>query len=515
MKSHWRKPLILISLLLLASLPAAANAMSPLKTLEEQVKRAETLMDEGQYNDALTAFRAITEEKDFEDLEPTVKVRVYNRMGNIYMAYNDFDSSAPLFEHALEYAIDDPVWRLRVNANLMVSYNFNGNESGARRVIEELAKIEVPASEKHNQLYYTQLGHGYYEKHFGSPAKSVAWFRSALKTSRLPDMNRRNILNPISELFEYYDNRQMPDSAMPYLLEFSTLAEEFHSTQMISQSQRGLLHNYILTGDTAGARAAYYRYFAIMDSIYAPDKFVSLNTKFHRHRTAQLGEEIQDLELRISRQNMFFVIIGVVAVAFLIFWWSRRKTWAYRKELYRRNREIVTLQQEVEKVEAAVPHPAVDESPVAGAVNDAEETLDETGDTANDEARNLALMGRIRATLKEPAVYCDADFSLQGLSKLLNTNVKYLSQAINAVEGVNFRTYINALRVQEARRMLTAPESYGNLTIQAIGEKVGFKSASNFILAFKKVTGLTPSVYLKMEKQTPATLPAAEDDDRD
>ena len=39
------------------------------------------------------------------------------------------------------------------------------------------------------------------------------------------------------------------------------------------------------------------------------------------------------------------------------------------------------------------------------------------------------------------------------------------------------------------------------LTIESVGESVGFRSNSNFITAFRQVTGLTPSVYLKMARE--------------
>ena len=39
---------------------------------------------------------------------------------------------------------------------------------------------------------------------------------------------------------------------------------------------------------------------------------------------------------------------------------------------------------------------------------------------------------------------------------------------------------------------------YGAYSMQGIAESVGYKWASNFIAAFNKVTGMTPSLYQKM-----------------
>lgn len=44
---------------------------------------------------------------------------------------------------------------------------------------------------------------------------------------------------------------------------------------------------------------------------------------------------------------------------------------------------------------------------------------------------------------------------------------------------------------------------YAGYSIQGLAESVGFKSASNFVLAFKKVTGMPPSLYMKYAKKTP------------
>lgn len=100
--------------------------------------------------------------------------------------------------------------------------------------------------------------------------------------------------------------------------------------------------------------------------------------------------------------------------------------------------------------------------------------------------------------------YCNPEFSLQMLAQLLNSNTKYVSQAINDYLGQNFRGLVNEYRVKKARQRLTENPTYANFTIQAIAESVGYKSAANFIAVFKKITGLTPAHYQKMAKEDTA-----------
>lgn len=61
--------------------------------------------------------------------------------------------------------------------------------------------------------------------------------------------------------------------------------------------------------------------------------------------------------------------------------------------------------------------------------------------------------------------------------------------------------FINEYRIREACRRLLDDENYGNITFSAIGESVGFSSQVSFNRTFKKVTGITPSLYRKMAEE--------------
>ena len=72
-----------------------------------------------------------------------------------------------------------------------------------------------------------------------------------------------------------------------------------------------------------------------------------------------------------------------------------------------------------------------------------------------------------------------------------------MSQTINEEFGKNFNAVINDYRVKLACDRLSDP-AYNSYTIKFVGESVGFKSQSAFTDAFRKITGLSPSVYKRM-----------------
>lgn len=117
-----------------------------------------------------------------------------------------------------------------------------------------------------------------------------------------------------------------------------------------------------------------------------------------------------------------------------------------------------------------------------------------------DEDDKVGLTERIFKLFEDSEEYLAPDFNMNKLAELVGSNYKNVSQVINENFKKNFNTLLNEYRIKEACRRLGDLTHYGNYTIEAIGESVGFSSRSTFIAAFKKVTGLTPSEYLRQVK---------------
>lgn len=92
--------------------------------------------------------------------------------------------------------------------------------------------------------------------------------------------------------------------------------------------------------------------------------------------------------------------------------------------------------------------------------------------------------------------YTNTQASLKNLATQLAIHPNQISKTINSDFGSNFNHYINSKRIDLAKERLVDPQ-FSHLTIEAIGETVGFKSKSAFYNAFKKISGISPSKFAK------------------
>ena len=91
-------------------------------------------------------------------------------------------------------------------------------------------------------------------------------------------------------------------------------------------------------------------------------------------------------------------------------------------------------------------------------------------------------------------LYLKVGITLNDLARLLCIGRSTLSNFINNEEGVSFNTWINTMRINDAKTIFKENPEY---TIAQISELTGFSEQSNFSRQFKLVTGHSPSVWKK------------------
>jgi AraC-like DNA-binding protein len=89
--------------------------------------------------------------------------------------------------------------------------------------------------------------------------------------------------------------------------------------------------------------------------------------------------------------------------------------------------------------------------------------------------------------------YHNSDLNLNIISKKTGVHIRKIAESISSQFNCNVKTYINQIRINEAKRLLN--ESTFNRS--EIAYRVGFSSPSNFNRVFKNLTGISPSEYLQ------------------
>jgi YesN/AraC family two-component response regulator len=112
----------------------------------------------------------------------------------------------------------------------------------------------------------------------------------------------------------------------------------------------------------------------------------------------------------------------------------------------------------------------------------------------------LSILENFEKLMDKEKLFLQKDLSLQLVAEKLGTNRTYLSEAINRHIKMSFSGYVNAYRVREAINYF-AENRLHKLNMDGIADKVGFNNRFTLISAFKKETGLSPSVFVKNMNQ--------------
>lgn len=83
------------------------------------------------------------------------------------------------------------------------------------------------------------------------------------------------------------------------------------------------------------------------------------------------------------------------------------------------------------------------------------------------------------------------DITVESMAAHFHISTKYFSRIFNSINGDNFKTHINSIRLEHAERMIIE----GNDNLAEIAFDSGFNSIRTFNRAFITIRGMTPSKF--------------------
>lgn len=84
------------------------------------------------------------------------------------------------------------------------------------------------------------------------------------------------------------------------------------------------------------------------------------------------------------------------------------------------------------------------------------------------------------------------------ISKNLGVNYSQLSKSFSKTRGITIEQFIIAQKIEKVKQML----SHQDLTVSEIAWKLRYSSPAHLTSQFKRVTGITPSIFKRKNSHT-------------
>jgi YesN/AraC family two-component response regulator len=103
---------------------------------------------------------------------------------------------------------------------------------------------------------------------------------------------------------------------------------------------------------------------------------------------------------------------------------------------------------------------------------------------------------KLKLLMETEKPFLNPNLELPSLASKINLTPHELSYLLNNCMNCNFFEFVNQYRVEEAKNLLLS-DKHKHLNILGIAYESGFNSKTTFNSTFKKLTGFTPSHFIK------------------
>ena len=94
--------------------------------------------------------------------------------------------------------------------------------------------------------------------------------------------------------------------------------------------------------------------------------------------------------------------------------------------------------------------------------------------------------------------YKDKNYSAKKLAEDLKTNTRYISAVVNVRFHMNYTSFVNKFRIEEAMAILV-DKRYMNLNMEEVSDMVGFSNRQSFYASFYKLMKMTVLFFFEKD----------------
>ena len=399
-------------------------------------------------------------------------------IANVYFNYSDYNRALHYLLKGYEKAKESKDLNIQISylTNIIGTYCRLNDPKNARKYYDLLCTLPAKYMSVDNQ-YYKLYNYGRILEAEKKYQEALVQFRKAWQFAINHKMAPIFALNLKSEIGNMLVEMGRYEEAVAYGKVCERQSRQIGSKELLANACQMLADAYGKLGDTLNAEKYRQLYSETADSVYNLPNLNKASTDLFNFENTQNEEQISSLTSSMNNLMLIVVVFGVLiafmAILFFMVFRNNKRMNEGQLKLLAENRDI--LAKTVDKVKTS--NPTVKDGP--------------------EREKKQKLLGLINEVLNNVSSISAPDFSLQKLADAVGSNTKNVSQVINEYYNKNFKTLLNECRLREATRRLADQEHYGNMTIQAIYEEVGYTNAVSFIRAFKRMYGITPSEYQK------------------
>lgn len=382
--------------------------------------------------------------------------------------------------------------------NTAYCYYLKGDYTRSLRYLSEAEQMMKEKEYLNQANVYSLLANIFYKQ--GNYNKAKQYFEKALHESKQTQTSY------IAESYLGLGRVSMAENDYKLALFYLNKGLNISTNKNNAVHRRDLYYEisrcYESLGRSQEALDVYKKFVKENDSIFNKDKEYALAELMIKYRTEQKENLLKERDIELVKsekhaQMLYGIVILAAGICILLYWLNRRKNKRYL-QIVRQNLDFVEREKILEQAYMNQHDPddissELDSSHARAEKTNSDNDNEKYATSALTEEKSTELYHRLHRLMIKRELYKDNSLSKDKLAEALHTNRTYLSQVINTHTGLSFTHYINRLRVEEARRVLSDPNN--DMPLKAIAANIGFNSLSTFYNAFQSIIGMPPSAY--------------------